>query len=394
MRIGVVTTSYPRWVGDPAGSFVAAHVEAMRALGHHVDVIGAHTIDSSLFRGAGAPDELERGRGYLRGAWFTARLTAEIVRRAPAWDLIIAHWLVPALAALPARKPLLAIAHGGDVHTLRRLHLLGPALRLLRDARLVFVSEELRALANVRDALVQPMGIDLAHFAALGRDTTTTTAATSTTVATTTAATTAAATTAAATTAAAITTTTTTATPTIFVAARLVPIKGVDVAIEAHRRLRTPARLVIAGDGPERARLEQLAAEHPAGANVMFLGTVDAALRDRLLREAALVVVPSRVLTNGRSEGMPMIALEALATGVPVVASAAGGLASLQAATRVRPGEPGALAAAIDRVLATPAVRGETLRASVAHLDWTRVTLRLLAHAGCEVDVSSRRRTA
>lgn len=364
MRIGVVTTSYPRWIGDPAGSFVAAHVETMRALGHHVEVIGAHTIDSSLFRGAGAPDELERGRGYLRGAWFTARLTAEIVRRAPAWDLIIAHWLVPALAALPARKPLLAIAHGGDVHTLRRLHLLGPALHLLRDARLVFVSEELRALADVRDALVQPMGIDLAHFAALGRDTTPPPP------------------------------TTTTAMPTIFVAARLVPIKGVDVAIEAHRRLRTPARLVIAGDGPERARLEQLAAEHPAGANVMFLGTVDAALRDRLLREAALVVVPSRVLANGRSEGMPMIALEALATGVPVVASAAGGLASLQAATRVRPGEPDALAAAIDRVLATPAVRGETLRASVAHLDWTRVTLRLLAHAGCEVDVSSRRRTA
>lgn len=355
MRIGVVTTSYPRFVGDAAGSFVAAHVEAMRALGHAVDVVGAHTIESSLFRGAGAPDELERGRGYLRGALFTARLTAAILRRAPAWDLIVAHWLVPALAALPAGKPLLAIAHGGDVHTLRRLGLLAPALHLLRDARLVFVNEELRRLANARDALVQSMGIDVAHFAALGRAPA--------------------------------------SPPTIVVAARLVPIKGVDVALAALPLLRGTARLVIAGDGPERSRLEQLAVQLRIRDRVTFLGAVDARARDQLLREAAVVAVPSRVLANGRSEGTPLIALEALAAGVPVVASALGGLASLHAATRVRAGDPIALATAIDRVLAAPP-RADDLRASVSHLDTKHVTRRLLAHAGCEAGDSTCRRTA
>ncbi|HEY5925936.1 MAG TPA: glycosyltransferase family 4 protein [Kofleriaceae bacterium] len=432
MRIGVVTTSYPRHAGDPAGSFVATHVDAMRALGHDVDVIGAHTIASSLFSGTGAPDELERGRGYVSGAWFTARLTAEIRRRARDWDLVVAHWLVAALAAraalasLRSRTPLLAIGHGGDVHTLRRLHLLGPALGLLGDAKLVFVSEELRALARRPDALVQPMGIDVAHFASLGCAPT--------------------------------------SPPTIVVAARLVPIKGVDIAIAAYRLLGARVQLVIAGDGPERVRLERDAHIAYAGdgpqragrerdaqiayagdgpqrvnrardatanltnagdrpqrvnrardatanvtnagdgphranlasdalANITFLGRVTAVQRDELLRRASVVVVPSRVLANGRSEGMPMIALEALAAGVPVVASAVGGLASLQAATRVRPGDPLALAAAIDRVLASPP-RSDELRASVAHLAWSDVARRLLAHAGCATGDTSCRRSA
>nr|MBA3502538.1 hypothetical protein [Deltaproteobacteria bacterium] len=41
MRIGVVTTSYPRWPGDPAGSFVEGHVRALQRLGHQVEVIAA-----------------------------------------------------------------------------------------------------------------------------------------------------------------------------------------------------------------------------------------------------------------------------------------------------------------------------------------------------------------
>jgi glycosyltransferase involved in cell wall biosynthesis len=353
VKVGVVTTSFPRHPGDHAGSFVAAHVDAMLQLGHAVDVVGAHTIESSLFDGAGAPEQLERGRGYVRGAWFTARLTAAIAQRARDWDLIVAHWLVPALAALPTRKPLLAIGHGGDVHTLRRLHLLRPALHLLRDAKLAFVSDELRAIAQRPDALVQPMGIDVDHFAALGR--------------------------------------TPAAKPTVLVVARLVPIKGVDVALAALAHVCTEIDLVIAGDGPERARLMR-----DAPANVRFVGAVDARTRDDLLRRASVVVVPSRVLPNGRGEGMPMIALEALAAGVPVIASAIGGLASLHAATRVRAGDPRALAAAIDRVLAAPprAEDVRELRASVSHLRWSEVALRLLAHAGCEAGDTTSRRSA
>jgi glycosyltransferase involved in cell wall biosynthesis len=342
MRIGVITTSYPRFAGDPAGGFVAAHVAALRALGHEVEVVaageGTDRIPSDLFYKGGAPDALERGGSTRAALTFTARLAAEVARRASRWDLIVAHWLAPsALAALPNRVPLLAIAHGGDVHTLARMRLLGPMLHALRvrRAQLVFVSGELREVARrhgpVDGSIVQPMGVDVGHFARLGRAPTDP--------------------------------------PTVLVVARLVPIKGVDVAIAAMRHVDRPARLVVAGDGPERERLY-----HP---DVELLGAVDTTRRDQLLRSASVVVVPSRVLDNGRTEGMPTIALEALAAGVPLIASAVGGLRSLAAASLVPPDDPGLLAASIDRVLAAPPA-DHALRASVAELDWPRVARRLL----------------
>lgn len=358
MRIGVVTTSYPRTPKDPAGSFVAAHVHELRALGHDVDVIAAGTragrdvvrIPSTLFERGGAPDALEREPFALLGAAasFSARLAAAVALRAHRWDSIVAHWLVPsALAALPARAPLLAIAHGGDVHTLRRARLLAPVLHLLarRDAQIVFVSEELRAIAiaEVRSLApwlarqtVQPMGLDVARFSAIAR--------------------------------------TPTDPPTIVVAARLVPVKGIDVLIDAASRLRSRARILVAGDGPARGELEQRARTAP----VTFLGQVDTSARDRLLGTASVVVVPSRITSAGRSEGTPMIALEALAAGVPLVASEVGGLRELApAAHLVAPEDPAALATAIDHVLTAPP-SASALRASVTHLAWDRVAPRLV----------------
>jgi glycosyltransferase involved in cell wall biosynthesis len=359
--IGVVTTSYPRFPGDPAGNFVAAHVAALRGLGHRVEVIAAgdaratpdddaiRVPGAGLFYRGGAPDALERTplAAGLAAAAFTARLTAAVVARARRWDAIVAHWLAPsALAALPTAPPLVAIAHGGDVFTLRRLGLLGAALHALarRRARLVVVSEQLRELSRAAapglagwldGAIVQPMGVDLARFAAVPRAPS--------------------------------------APPTVLVAARLVPLKGVDVAIAAMRHVATAAQLVIAGDGPERDRL---AAAAPAA---RFLGEVTTDRRDDLLGAASVVVVPSRI-ARGRTEGTPAIALEALAAGVPVVASAVGGLCALghlPGMALVAPEDPHALAAAIDRTLAWPAAAA-AVRAGVAAFDWRAVAPRLL----------------
>ncbi len=375
MRIGVVTASYPRHEGDAAGNFVGAHVAALRSAGHVVDVIGAHTNASDLFYGGGAPDELEsRGiRGYLEAGRFTARLALSTMRGARRWDLVIAHWLVPsALAAVPTRAPLLAIAHGGDVHTLRRLRLLAPMLHLLRlrGARLAFVSHELRQIAMesagpslrryLEDAaIVQPMGLDVARFAELRRARQRASPAR------------------------------------IVVVARLVPIKGIDIAIAAHRLLRQPVELVIAGDGPEQARLRSLASgqqhSRPGALPVTFLGEVDGTTRDDLLRSASIVVVPSRILPNGRTEGTPMIALEALEAGVPVIASHVGGLRDLSGITHVPPDDPLALASAIEAVLdAVTDAEDVTIDSPATQLDlsdrdWGQVSNRLLAHAFCQV---------
>ena len=345
MNIGVITTSYPRWPGDAAGNFVGAHVAAMRALGHEVEVICADANEPLFYRG-GAPEALEADGNWLAAVTFTARLTARVMRRAHAWDLAIAHWLAPsALAALPTRVPLLAIAHGGDIHTLRRMRVLPLVLRALqrRGAQLAFVSEQLRSVARdtapalapwLGSATIQPMGVELARFAALPRAPSDP--------------------------------------PTVLVAARLVPIKGVDVAVAAMPHVRCAAQLVIAGDGPERARLGASPGTH------QLLGEVTTLRRDALLQTAGVVVVPSRVTASGRTEGTPMIALEALAAGVPVIASAVGGLRELPHVRLVAPDDPHQLATAIDEVLTHPPAP-HVLRAGVAGLDWREVAARLLA---------------
>jgi glycosyltransferase involved in cell wall biosynthesis len=125
-----------------------------------------------------------------------------------------------------------------------------------------------------------------------------------------------------------------------LVVSRLAVEKGVDLAIDACERAGVP--LVIAGDGPQRAELEGRAS---AGAGlVRFLGAVDDAELTRLRADAALALVPSR------SENFPMAAAEAMAAGVPVVASRVGGLAELVDEQGLVPAEDaGVLAQAIER---------------------------------------------
>lgn len=116
---------------------------------------------------------------------------------------------------------------------------------------------------------------------------------------------------------------------------RLSPEKGVDVLLRAlagarHRGL--DAHLDVCGDGDQRAGLEILAAELGIRDAVAFVGRLDDVAP--VLARADALVIPSR------SENLPLVALEALAAGVPVVVTSVGGLPEV-----VRPGRNGWLVA-------------------------------------------------
>jgi N-acetyl-alpha-D-glucosaminyl L-malate synthase BshA len=98
------------------------------------------------------------------------------------------------------------------------------------------------------------------------------------------------------------------------------PVKRVDVAVEVFRRLRTRvrARFLIAGDGPVRGDVERQAAESGIGPDVAFLGEQDDLV--------ALLSVSDLFLLPSIQESFGLAALEAMACGVPVVASGVGGL--------------------------------------------------------------------
>lgn len=142
----------------------------------------------------------------------------------------------------------------------------------------------------------------------------------------------------------------------LVVAARLEPVKRLDVLLRAMAILRTTipdVTLRVVGDGSERQALEQLARELSLGASVEFVGWREDVGEE--LRQADCFVLPSR------SEGLSMTILEAMATGLPVVTTRVGGNPEVveDGATGllVPHSDPAALAAALARLLADPAGR-------------------------------------
>jgi glycosyltransferase involved in cell wall biosynthesis len=122
---------------------------------------------------------------------------------------------------------------------------------------------------------------------------------------------------------------------TVLCLGRLVPIKGVEVLLRAFQGL-AGARMLIAGDGPQRISLENRARD--LGVNATFLGFVPPSERRWLLARADIYALPSLELPSGRHEGLPLGLVEAMASGLPVIASQTGGVAEI-----VKHGETGLL---------------------------------------------------
>jgi glycosyltransferase involved in cell wall biosynthesis len=138
--------------------------------------------------------------------------------------------------------------------------------------------------------------------------------------------------------------------PLIGCVSNLRPIKGIDVLIRAVSLLPRDIRLAVAGDGGERGKLEALARELGVAERTHWLGPVREV--PELLRCFDLAVLPSR------GEGFPNAVLEYLATGVPVVATAVGGVPEALdrggCGVLVPPGDPRALAAGVAGLLDDP----------------------------------------
>jgi glycosyltransferase involved in cell wall biosynthesis len=152
----------------------------------------------------------------------------------------------------------------------------------------------------------------------------------------------------------------------IGIAGNLTPVKGHSVLIQATRDVvdRLPdARLIVVGDGPEREELERLARELGLSVNVEFWGRYEGS-RDRryieFLRRIQLLVLPSF------SEACPMVALEAMAAGKPIVASRVGGIPEIVrdgiTGSLVPPGDAQALAAGIVALLCDDSLRAQMSR--------------------------------
>ena len=152
--------------------------------------------------------------------------------------------------------------------------------------------------------------------------------------------------------------------PILLCVGRLARDKGFATAIEALARLESDARLLVLGSGPERALLEQTARRTGVSDRVDFLGSKPRAEVVHHLAASDVFVFPTE-----RDEAAPLVPLEAMAAGLPVVASDIGGGAELIESGKngllVPPASVDSLARAIDSLLADDALRrrmGEAAR--------------------------------
>jgi colanic acid/amylovoran biosynthesis glycosyltransferase len=153
--------------------------------------------------------------------------------------------------------------------------------------------------------------------------------------------------------------------PTLICVGRLVPVKGQALLLQAAAELRRHGRDVsveIIGEGPVRPLLEQLIDEQGLADRVRLVGALGQEEIPARLRAATIFVLPSF------AEGVPVVAMEAMAVGTPVVTTRIAGIPELiedgVSGLLVTPGRLDELVGAIERLLDDDALRGGIVAAA------------------------------
>jgi glycosyltransferase involved in cell wall biosynthesis len=155
---------------------------------------------------------------------------------------------------------------------------------------------------------------------------------------------------------------------------------GVDVLLQALAQSTTQLPLVIAGDGHERAALQQLAVQLGIARRCLWLGQIAPSDIPALLAQAHVSIDPVRA-TIAAAARFPLKICESLAQGVPVITSPVGDRATLvgEAGILVPAGDSQALATALTQI-STQVFDAPHIQAQVRQLQWTQVAPRWLAH--------------
>ncbi|MGB9723998.1 MAG: glycosyltransferase [Chloroflexia bacterium] len=395
MKVGMVTSSYPKYPGEVTAPFIEEIAAGMAALGHEVHLLLPHHPDlrrGPVERGVHlhpyryapcralavwgyaeslAADVEVRGRTYLAAPLALSAGLLALLRltRRERFDLLHAHWVIPngpAAACAAGRRalPLVISLHGSDLYLPERQPWLRPLARwaFRRASAITACSTDLarRAIALGAPAgrlTVIPYGADPQTFhpadpaererlrAELGLSP---------------------------------------GEPFLLAVGRLVRKKGFDILIRALPQVIQevgPVRLVIAGRGDLQEELAALAGRLGVQDRVILAGAVERDRLPALFRSCDLLVVPSMHDERGNVDGLPNVVLEGMASGVAIVASEVAGIpqviSSEESGLLVPEQDPQALAAAIVRLLREPQLRArlgrEARRRVEAELNWPAV---------------------
>jgi len=322
-KLLITCSTFPRWKTDTEPRFIFDYAEAMteyfdvtviapaapnakeREKMSDVNVIRYHYFpihkwETLCYPGAIVPRIREKKIRVLLVPFLFLSLYFHLIRILPEYDIVHAHWLIPhgIVQSFIKSKPYIVTGHGGDVTSLNRGILRLFKNRCLRNAKCVtVVSEHLsgcvqRIVPEINPYVIS-MGVNLKNF---GRQY---------------------------------------YVPDYFdqgdkkvilFVGRLAEKKGVTYLIEAMKQIE--AVLVIVGDGPLRNGLQKQAELLERG-KIRFLGGKTHDELRIVYASADLFVAPSITATDGDQEGLPTTIMEAMASGLPVVASRSGGIAQM-----------------------------------------------------------------
>lgn len=349
----MTASTFPRWAGDSEPRFVydlccalsndfevtalvpacpgAADEEQLgpvHVIRYHYFPI--HRLETLCYPGAIVPRIKEKKVRALLVPFLFASLWWNVWRRRRRFDAVHAHWLIPqGIVQSFVKMPYLVTGHGSDLSSLNVFPLRQLKARCLRRAAAVtVVSDKLRTvveqLAPGVPCRVQPMGCDTSAFSPRNRRPDAFGPGEG---------------------------------PVVLFVGRLVPVKGLDILLEAMHY--TQGRLFIVGSGPLESVLREQA--KVLGDRVQFLGPVSHEQLRNLYASADCLAVSSIVMKNGYSDGRPTVLAEAMASGLPIIATQSGGIPDLikneENGLLVPPGDAVAMAQAIERLWRNPALR-------------------------------------
>lgn len=330
-KLLVTASTFPRWKDDTEPRFVldlASHMtdefdvtvlvpaapgaknrevlEGVQVIRYHYFPV--HKWETLCYPGAIVPRIKEKKIRALLVPFLLLSLYFHLWKILPEYDVVHAHWLIPqGIVQSFFKKPYIVTGHGGDVVSLNKGIMRKLKVRCLKKARHVtVVSEYLKGRVQELVPEIEPevisMGVDTRKFGRQYRvenyfgqgDK-----------------------------------------KVVLFVGRLAEKKGVAYLIEAMKQI--DALLVIVGNGPLRKTLEEQA-EQVGKDRIRFLGEKTHEELKKIYASADIFVAPSVTAKDGGQEGLGLVLLEAMASGLPVVASKSGGITQI-----IKDGENGLL---------------------------------------------------
>jgi len=372
LRVLVVTSSFPRFPGDPSGVFILSLCKELKKLGVQIVIVAPHDYGCKrhdilegveIFRfpyfyplrlqklcyGSGILKNMkESSLVFVQPPFF---ILAELfyafrIARKRKVDLVHAHWSVPqGFTGLLLRKlhgmPLVTTLHGSDVHGLDLPWLRGLNKKVILGSDVCTANsrataERARRIAGREDIRVIPMGVDIDFFSrASERGVAEGSGGKQEKI--------------------------------ILYAGRLIDVKGVESLINAFPAVlekHPSAMLYIVGSGPSKGDLMSLSERLHLQERVVFQDAVSQEELVRYYSMADVFVLPSIISDRGETEGLGLVLLEAMASGIAVVGTDVGGIPDIikdgETGLLALPKNPHDLAGKIVRLLDDEALREKT----------------------------------